>query len=194
MLRCSTTNPLPSRRNDTARDGAAPSLRPLIPISPNHTEITMTQIQPVTTEPTATLPCPDYATWEAEAAKHRAALAPKVAQAKTSLFDCLEDAGLILITVDFDGSGDSGQIEGIFAFMNMAKSRFPKAACRASHSIRVPAPTRQSCSRSAMLSRLWPMICSKKSMAAGRMRRAPTESSASMSPTGRSRSLITNGS
>jgi hypothetical protein len=88
----------------------------------------MTQIQPVTPEPTATLPCPDYATWEAEAAKHRAALAQKVAQAKTSLFDCLEDAGLILITVDFDGSGDSGQIEGIFAFDEHGEVAVPRAS------------------------------------------------------------------
>jgi hypothetical protein len=88
----------------------------------------MTQIQPVTSEPTATLPCPDYATCEAEAAKHRAALAQKVAQAKTSLFDCLEDAGLILITVDFDGSGDSGQIEGIFAFDENGEVAVPRAS------------------------------------------------------------------
>jgi hypothetical protein len=86
----------------------------------------MTQIQPVTPVPTATLPCPDYATWEAEAAKHRAALVQKVAQAKTSLFDCLEDAGLILITVDFDGSGDSGQIEGIFAFDEYGEVAVPQ--------------------------------------------------------------------
>jgi hypothetical protein len=88
----------------------------------------MTQIQPVTPEPTATPPCPDYATWEAEAAKHRVALARKVAQAKTSLFDCLEDAGLILITVDFDGSGDSGQIEGIFAFDEYGEVAVPRAS------------------------------------------------------------------
>jgi hypothetical protein len=86
----------------------------------------MTQIQPVMPEPTATPPCPDYATWQAEAAKHRVALARKVAQAKTSLFDCLEDAGLILITVDFDGSGDSGQIEGIFAFDEYGEVAVPQ--------------------------------------------------------------------
>jgi hypothetical protein len=88
----------------------------------------MAQIQPVAPAPTAALPCPDYATWQAEAAKHRAALARKVAQAKTCLFDCLEDAGLILITVDFDGSGDSGQIEGIFAFDEYGEVAVPRAS------------------------------------------------------------------
>jgi hypothetical protein len=86
----------------------------------------MTQVQPVTQVTTATARCPDYATWQAEAAKRRAALAQNVAQARTSLFDCLENAGLILITVDFDGSGDSGQIEGIFAFDEYGEVAVPQ--------------------------------------------------------------------
>lgn len=88
----------------------------------------MTQTQPVTPEPQTTRSCFDYASWEAEAAKQRAALAEKVAHAKASLFDCLEDAGIILITVDFDGSGDSGQIEGIFAFDEYGEVAVPDAS------------------------------------------------------------------
>jgi hypothetical protein len=86
----------------------------------------MTQIQPVTPALNPIPPCPDYDTWQAEAEKHRAALAQKVAQAKASLFDCLEDAGIVRITVDFDGSGDSGQIEGIFAFDEYGEVAVPQ--------------------------------------------------------------------
>ncbi len=35
---------------------------------------------------------------------------------KTALFDALEKAGIRLVTVHFDGAGDSGQIESIDAF------------------------------------------------------------------------------
>ena len=35
---------------------------------------------------------------------------------KTALFDALEEAGIQLVTVHFDGAGDSGQIESIDAF------------------------------------------------------------------------------
>ncbi len=81
----------------------------------------MTQVQPATPEPQAapaftTEPFPGYAAWQAEDAKRRAALAVHLIAAKASLFDVLEAADILLVTVDFDGSGDSGQIEAIMAF------------------------------------------------------------------------------
>ena len=51
-----------------------------------------------------------YSQWEADAAEF-------VAENKARLFVCLASAGITLVTVTFDGYGDSGQIEDIAAFI-----------------------------------------------------------------------------
>lgn len=76
----------------------------------------MTTIQPASPEPQVTPITFDYAAWIAEDAKRRAAFAEELVELKASLFDFLHAQGIVLVTVDFDGSGDSGQIEDIFAF------------------------------------------------------------------------------
>ncbi|MGD9471263.1 MAG: DUF6878 family protein [Novosphingobium sp.] len=76
----------------------------------------MTTTQPATPEPK---PAPftfDYDPWIAEDAKRRAAFAEQLVTLKRNLFDLLEAQGVVLVTVDFDGCGDSGQIESISAF------------------------------------------------------------------------------
>ncbi len=76
----------------------------------------MTMNQPVTPEPQ---PAPfqfDYDAWIAEDAKRRAAFAEELIGLKNGLFDLLEAQGIVLVTVTFDGCGDSGQIEDIVAF------------------------------------------------------------------------------
>jgi hypothetical protein len=76
----------------------------------------MTTTQPGTPEPQTTPFTFDYDAWRAEDAKRRAAFSEQLVKLKASLFDFLEARGVVLVTVDFDGCGDSGQIEGIFAF------------------------------------------------------------------------------
>lgn len=76
----------------------------------------MTTTQPATPEPK---PAPftfDYDAWIAEDAKRRAAFAEQLVTLKRNLFDLLEAQGVVLVTVEFDGCGDSGQIESISAF------------------------------------------------------------------------------
>lgn len=76
----------------------------------------MTTNQPASPVP-AFVPVPfDYDAWRAEEAKRRAEFAAQLVPLKASLFDFLEATGVVLVTVDFDGCGDSGQIEGIIAF------------------------------------------------------------------------------
>lgn len=76
----------------------------------------MTTNQPVTPEPQSAPFQFDYDAWIAEDAKRRAAFAEQLISLKTSLFDLLEAQGIVLVTVTFDGCGDSGQIEDILAF------------------------------------------------------------------------------
>lgn len=71
--------------------------------------------QPASPEPQATPFHFDYEAWLAEDAKRRAAFAEELADLKTNLFDTLEARGIVLVTVAFDGCGDSGQIEGVYA-------------------------------------------------------------------------------
>jgi hypothetical protein len=75
----------------------------------------MTSTLPAPPEPQPTLPAFDYAKWEAETKIQRAAIARKVAVAKITLFDILDSHGIAFVTVGFDGSGDSGQIDEISA-------------------------------------------------------------------------------
>lgn len=49
---------------------------------------------------------------------------------KTALFDALAKAGITTITVDFDGSGDSGQIETIRAMTDLADVPLPEATIK----------------------------------------------------------------
>lgn len=76
----------------------------------------MTIIQPASPDPQVTPFTFDYDAWIAEDAKRRAAFTEELVGLKASLFDFLQAQGIILVTVDFDGSGDSGQIEDMFAF------------------------------------------------------------------------------
>ena len=76
----------------------------------------MTTHQPETPVP-AFVPVPfDYDAWRAEESKRRAEFAAQLVPLKAGLFDFLEANGIVLVTVDFDGCGDSGQIEGMTAF------------------------------------------------------------------------------
>ncbi|TAJ79734.1 MAG: hypothetical protein EPO45_04235 [Sphingobium sp.] len=76
----------------------------------------MTTNQPVTPEPQSAPFQFGYDAWIAEDAKRRAAFAEELVGLKTNLFDLLEAQGIVLVTVTFDGCGDSGQIEDIVAF------------------------------------------------------------------------------
>lgn len=76
----------------------------------------MTTDQPATPEPQVTPYHFDYDAWLAEDAKRRAAFAEELIDLKANLFDSLEASGIVLVTVTFDGCGDSGQIEDIAAF------------------------------------------------------------------------------
>jgi hypothetical protein len=49
--------------------------------------------------------------------RYHDALAIANRRSKELVFDALRDAGLTLVTVDFDGEGDSGQINDITAFV-----------------------------------------------------------------------------
>jgi hypothetical protein len=49
-------------------------------------------------------------------------------QNKSAVFDVLTAAGITNLAVDFDGYGDSGQIEGITAQAGVADAELPKTA------------------------------------------------------------------
>lgn len=85
----------------------------------------MTTIQPDPPAPQAAPFTFDYDAWIAEDAKRRAAFAEGLTELKDRLFDLLAERGIVLVTVDFDGSGDSGQIEGIFAYDEHGEVAFP---------------------------------------------------------------------
>jgi hypothetical protein len=68
--------------------------------------------EPTISEPAATVPPSDWATISAEYDRRTAELRPGN---KASVFDALVAAGLTIVTVTFDGSGDDGQIENIEA-------------------------------------------------------------------------------
>ena len=68
---------------------------------------------------------PDYFAQQRERARLEADLRPAN---KTALFDALAAAGVSLVSVAFDGSGDSGQIESIDAFAGEATTEFPAGA------------------------------------------------------------------
>jgi hypothetical protein len=47
---------------------------------------------------------------------------------KPVVFDALAAAGLTLVEVEFDGEGDSGQIEGIYAYAGDARAELPESS------------------------------------------------------------------
>ena len=59
-----------------------------------------------------------FSQWEADAAK-------LVPENKARLFACLASAGIALVTVAFDGYGDSGQIEDVAAFIGDQPAELP---------------------------------------------------------------------
>lgn len=86
----------------------------------------MTTDQPETPVP-AFVPVPfDYDVWRAEEAKRRAEFVAQLVPLKAALFDFLETNGIVLVTVDFDGCGDSGQIEGMTAFDEHGEVALPE--------------------------------------------------------------------
>jgi hypothetical protein len=67
----------------------------------------------------------DYAAWETQE-RERARLAAEVRPAnKAAVFGALARAGITIVTVGFDGSGDSGQIESIEAHAGDTAAEFP---------------------------------------------------------------------
>ena len=67
----------------------------------------------------------DFAAWEAQE-RERVRLAAEVRPGnKTAIFDALARAGITIVTVSFDGCGDSGQIESIDAFAGDAPAELP---------------------------------------------------------------------
>jgi hypothetical protein len=78
----------------------------------------MSNIQPENPEPesasASAASC--YEQWLAKDAERRAQIKDAIGGIKTELFDLLEAVGISHVTVDFDGCGDSGQIDNIVAF------------------------------------------------------------------------------
>tara|TARA_R110000868_G_scaffold259743_1_gene517950 strand:- start:3966 stop:4433 length:468 start_codon:yes stop_codon:yes gene_type:complete len=62
-----------------------------------------------------------FSQWEADAAE-------LVPENKARLFACLASTGITLVTVTFDGYGDSGQIEDIAAFIGDEPADLPGGA------------------------------------------------------------------
>src|SRR3954453_1697142 len=63
-----------------------------------------------------------------EYAKHQAARAKANALNKTVLFDALSGAGITSVHAEFDGSGDSGQINDVTACAGDQTAEFPCVA------------------------------------------------------------------
>ena len=67
----------------------------------------------------------DFAAWETQQ-RERARLAAEVRPGnKAAVFEILACAGITLVTVGFDGCGDSGQIESIDAYAGNTAAEFP---------------------------------------------------------------------
>jgi hypothetical protein len=75
----------------------------------------MTHIQPDNPDCSAPTDTTVYESWLAKDAARRALIAAEIGSFKNELFDTLEAYGIVLVTVDFDGCGDSGQIDSIIA-------------------------------------------------------------------------------
>jgi hypothetical protein len=67
----------------------------------------------------------DFAAWETRE-RERARLAAEIGPGnKAAVFEILARAGITLVTVGFDGCGDSGQIESIEAYAGDTAAEFP---------------------------------------------------------------------
>src|ERR1700689_4917314 len=60
--------------------------------------------------------------------RHLKALGKANALNKPIVFDALVAARLTLVEVEFDGEGDSGQIEGIYAYAGDARAALPESS------------------------------------------------------------------
>ncbi len=70
----------------------------------------------------------NFAAWESQE-RERARLAAEVRSGNgAAVFDVLARAGITLVTVGFDGCGDSGQIESIEAYAGDTAAEFPPTA------------------------------------------------------------------
>ncbi|CAM4185078.1 hypothetical protein NOLU111490_11795 [Novosphingobium lubricantis] len=76
----------------------------------------MTTDQPASPEPNIAPYRFDHEAWLIEVDTRRAEFVEEMAALKISLFDTLASQGIVRVTVNFDGCGDSGQIEDIIAF------------------------------------------------------------------------------
>jgi hypothetical protein len=72
--------------------------------------------------------------FDQEYARHKQAVAKANELNKTVLFDALAALGVTSITVDFDGEGDSGQINSVAAFINDQPFQLPTTALTIHHS------------------------------------------------------------
>ena len=72
--------------------------------------------------------------FEQNYARHKNAVAKANGLNKTVLFDTLAALGVTLITVDFDGEGDSGQINSVVAFVNGEPFTLPPTMLTIHHS------------------------------------------------------------
>jgi hypothetical protein len=68
----------------------------------------------------------DMTEFEQTYARHLAKVAEAKKLNKTVLFDTLASLGVTTIVVDFDGEGDSGQINSVAAFVNDQPFQLPK--------------------------------------------------------------------
>jgi len=66
-------------------------------------------------------PDPAFASYD----HHREALRKASQSNKTAVFDALAAANITQVLVEFDGAGDSGQIESVTAFRGEAQIAFP---------------------------------------------------------------------
>jgi hypothetical protein len=68
----------------------------------------------------------DFDAIEASIKRHRKAVTTANEHNKPLVFDILAAAGITSLTVEFDGEGDSGQIESVIACAGEARIELPK--------------------------------------------------------------------
>lgn len=81
----------------------------------------------MTDTPSTPAPTLDFADWEAERRAHAEATDALRPANKAALFGTLAAAGITTVTVEFDGYGDSGQIESIDARAGETQADLPEA-------------------------------------------------------------------
>jgi hypothetical protein len=69
------------------------------------------------------------ATWQ----HHKKALRKANEATKTAVFDALNNAGITLVTVNFDGESDNGQIDNVDAFKDDKPAQIPAVAVTVQH-------------------------------------------------------------